>query len=125
MWQPFLCGDVKLVGTTGGVYHVRRLGARPRGLSSRSTVAWLLQKWLGVGLSGGLFMPECSGGRYSVVSCNSPFRGGAWCDVLSRVGGKVRQNRWDLSADVPQMVLLVGSLERCFARRASRERDVR
>lgn len=42
MWQPFLCGDVKLVGTTGGVYHVRRLGARPRGLSSRSTVAWLL-----------------------------------------------------------------------------------
>ena len=50
---------------------------------------------------------------------------GAWCDILSRVGGKVRQNRWDLSADVPQMVLLVGSLERCFARRACRERDVR
>lgn len=119
MWQPFLCGVVK-----GGVYHVRWLQIKQCGeLDCCLVVAEI--NGLVWGFPGGLFMPECSGGRYLVVSCNSPFRGGAWCDVLSRVGGKVRQNRWDLSADVPQMVLLVGSLERCFARRACRERDVR
>jgi hypothetical protein len=123
MWQPFLCGDVK-----GGVYHVPWLQIKRCGEldpEGSPPPGCCRNKWFGVGLSGGLFMPECLGGRYSVVSCNSPFRGGAWCDVLTRVGGKVRQNRWDLSADVPQMVLLVGSLERCFARRACRERDVR
>ena len=45
------------------------------------------------------------GWLHLLASCKSPFRGGAWCDVLSRVGGKVRQNRWHLSADVPQSVL--------------------
>ena len=36
-----------------------------------------------------------------------------WCSEGG--GGKVRQNRWYLSADVPQSVLTVGLVERCFA----------
>ena len=50
-----------------------------------------------------------------LASCKTPFRRGPLCGVLRGVGGKVRQNRWYLSADVPQSVLTVGLVERCFA----------
>lgn len=67
MWQLFSCGDVK-----GGVYHVRRLQIEWCGeLDCCLVVAEMA--WCGA-FRGGLFMPECSGGLYSVVSCNSPFR---------------------------------------------------
>ena len=74
-------------GTTGGVHHVLRLQIErcgeldPEGsLPARLLPGCCRNKCFGVGLFGGLlgglFMPECSGGRYSVVFCNSPFRGG-------------------------------------------------
>lgn len=86
MWQPFLCGDVKLGGTTGGVYTDRAVrGARPRGLSSRPTVAWLLP---GVAFSGGAVIPECRGGCIYLLPANY-LSGEGLCRVLC--GGLVER----------------------------------